>query len=425
MKAIVDCNSFYCACEKVFRPDLINRPVVVLSNNDGCIVSRSDEAKDLGIKMAGPYYLAKPIIEKNEVAVFSSNYNLYGDMSHRVMQTLKELVGEDKVEVYSVDESFVDLEHIAIEKLFEFCIHLKEVIEEWTGIPVSIGVAPSKVLSKAANRLAKKDKQLSRGVVVADTPDKITALLRQTPVEEIWGVGRKYASKLLNHKIDTALQLSSMNEEWARKNLGGVVGVRLIKELRGESCIEIKDPLETKKMITTTRMFGKPVSELAHLKEAVATYCSRTAEKLRRQACAATIMEVFVVTNDYAGQYRYAPQIQRKSFTLSTSTSGTHELIRYALPLVEQLYKAGSRYLKAGVILSGLVPDSSIQSNLFNTSQKINSRQLMEAIDNVNFSMRGDVVKFVSSGLTRDWKMRQELRSPKFTTDWKDLYKVG
>lgn len=247
MKAIVDCNSFYCACEKVFRPDLRFKPVVVLSNNDGCIVSRNDEARALGIKMTVPYYQARPIIEKYGIAVFSSNYNLYGDMSQRVMQTLKTLVGKDKVEVYSIDESFLDLRHIPAAKLYPFCREIVDTVEKWTGIPVSIGVAPTKVLAKSANRLAKKDKRASKGVCIMDTEEKMTEMLKSTPVSGIWGVGRKYAAKLEKRKINTAWDLRNMNEEWGRHNLGGVVGVRLIKELRGEPCIEMKDPLETKK----------------------------------------------------------------------------------------------------------------------------------------------------------------------------------
>lgn len=340
--------------------------------------------------MTGPYYQVKPLIEKHGVAVFSSNYNLYGDMSHRVMQTLKALAGEDKVEVYSVDESFLDLSHVPEKHLHQFCFHIKKTVEEWTGIPVSIGAAPTKVLSKAANRLSKKDKYGSGGVTIADTKEKITSILKATSVKDIWGVGRRYADKLQSHGINTAWELSTRNEEWARKNLGGVVGVRLIKELCGESCIEIKGPLETKKMIATTRMFGKPVFELQYLKEAVATYSSRAAEKLRRQCCAVTFIEVFVVTNNYdTGNYQYAPSTTSKHTTLPVPTSLTHEIIQHALPLVDQLYKKGFRYLKAGVILSGLVPCSSIQSNLFTPASGNKSRLLMDAIDNVNFSMRG------------------------------------
>ena len=263
MYAIVDCNSFYCSCERLFKPAIWNKPVVVLSNNDGCIVSRTDEAKKLGVGMAAPYYQNKELIEQNDVAVFSSNYNLYGDLSMRVMDTLRYLVGEDNVEVYSVDEAFIQLGMIPDDQLEIAAAQIKNTVEQWTGIKVSVGVAPSKVLSKAANRLSKKNKIATNGVMVLDTEEKIREALLKTTVGDIWGVGSRYAYKLKEqYGIYDAWQLRNMPVEWARKNLGGVVGERLIKELNGMPCIEMKDPLETKKMIATTRMFSKPVTEL-------------------------------------------------------------------------------------------------------------------------------------------------------------------
>ncbi|MBK6381445.1 MAG: Y-family DNA polymerase [Chitinophagaceae bacterium] len=422
MKAIVDCNSFYAACERLFKPSLHGKPVVVLSNNDGCIVSRTDEAKALGIQMAGPYYQNKEEIEKNKVAVFSSNYHLYGDLSWRVMETLRIL--SPHVEVYSVDESFLDLDGIDENKLHEYALFLKHTTELWTGIPVSIGVAPSKVLSKVANRLAKKDKIGTRGVMILQTPQQQMEALQRTAVEDVWGVGGASSKKLRLFNINTAWDLRNMSEDWARKNLGGVVGVRLIKELRGQPCIEMKDPLETKKMIATTRMFGKPVYELRELREAVATYITRAAEKLRRQNSAAKTISVFLVTNNYSSHYEYKPASSSLYTTLPFATSLTNLLIEHAMPLVEQLYSKGSKYLKAGVILSGIVPDNAVQFNLFEQPSHHNEKKLMKMIDNVNFSMRNDVLKFASSGTKRDWKMRQELRSPRYTTRWDELYKV-
>ena len=424
--AIVDCNSFYCSCERLFVPSLHNQPVVVLSNNDGCIVSRTDEAKALGIGMAGPYYENKEVIEKNKVTVFSSNYNLYGDLSMRVMDSLRSIVGDNNIEVYSVDEAFLNLRDVPMHELEQITLLLKERTEQWTGINVSVGVAPTKVLSKVANRLAKKNKQATNCIMVLDTEEKIQEALQRTSVADVWGVGGRYAYKLKEfYNIQTALQLSKMNEEWARKNLGGVVGVRLIKELNGIPCIKMKDPLEIKKMIATTRMFGKPVYELADLKEAVATYTSRAAEKLRRQCSAAKFIDVFVVTNDQKGkQYEYHPQSRHNYITLPIATSNTHTLISYAVPLVEQLYIKGPKYLKAGVMLSGIVPDVSIQGNLFLPEINNNGKLLMDMIDNINFSQRDDVLKFASSGTTRDWKMRQELRSKRYTTRWNELYEV-
>jgi DNA polymerase V len=426
MKAIVDCNSFYCSCERVFRPDLWDKPVVVLSNNDGCIVSRTDEAKKLGVGMAAPYYQNKDVIEKNDVAVFSSNYNLYGDLSMRVMDTLRELVGEERVEVYSVDEAFVDLNMVPHEQLYEVAEEIKQTVEQWTGIKVSIGVAPTKVLAKVANRLSKKDKQKTDCIMVLATEDEIISSLKQTAVEDIWGVGYRYATKLKQlWSIYDGLQLRNMSEDWARVYLGGVVGTRLIRELKGIPCIEMKNPLEQKKMIATTRMFGKPVHELNDLKEAVATYTSRAAEKLRRQYCAAKFIDVFVVTNDYEGsQYQYNPQTKHKHIRLLQPTSHTNELIKNAVPLVEKLYNRGSNYLKAGVMLGGLVPDKSIQGNIFKKETENHQRLLMEAMDNINFSMRDDAVKYVASGLKRNWKMRQEMRSGRYTTRWEELFEV-
>ncbi len=422
MKAIVDCNSFYAACERVFKPSLHGKPVVVLSNNDGCIVSRTDEAKALGIQMAGPYYEAKKILEQHQVAVFSSNYHLYGDMSWRVMETLRMLAPH--VEVYSVDESFLDLTGIDETKLYEYSLFVKHTCEHWTGIPVSIGVAPTKVLSKVANRLAKKDKKGTKGVMILQTPEQQMDALQRTAVEDIWGIGSQGSKKLRMFNINTAWNLRNMSEEWGRKNLGGVVGVRLIKELRGEPCIEMKDPLETKKMIATTRMFGKPVYEINELKEAVATYITRVAEKLRRQNCAAKNISVFVVTNDPGESYAYKPSSRSSCITLPFATSLTNILISYAVPLIDQLYHKGSKYLKAGVIVSGIVPDDAVQYNLFEAPPSNNAQKLMHMIDNVNFSMRNDILKFAASGTKRDWKMRQELRSKRFTTRWEELYEV-
>ena len=421
-KAIVDCNSFYVACERVFKPSLHGKPVVVLSNNDGCIISRSDEAKALGIQMAGPYYQHKAAIEKNNVAVFSSNYGLYGDLSWRVMETLRTF--SPHVEVYSVDESFLDLEGIDENLLQEYSVFLKHTTELWTGIPVSIGVAPSKVLSKVANRLAKKDKVGTKGVMILQTPGQQKEALIKTAVEDVWGVGGASAKKLRLYNINTAWDLRNKDEEWARKNLGGVVGVRLIKELRGEPCIEMKDPLEIKKMIATTRMFGKPVFELRAIKEAVATYITRAAEKLRRQQCAAKTITVFLVTNNYSASYEYKPASNTQHTNLPFATALTNVLIEHAMPLVDQLFHKGSKYLKAGVILSNIVPDNAVQANLFEGASQPTDKKLMEMIDNVNFAMRNDILKFASSGTTRDWKMRQELRSKRFTTRWEELIEV-
>jgi DNA polymerase V len=428
MKAIIDCNSFYCSCERVFRPDLQNKPVVVLSNNDGCIISISDEAKKLGIGMTLPYFMAKPLIEKNAVSVFSSNYNLYGDMSWRVMETLRMLLDDkdgSKVEVYSVDEAFVDLNQIPSSSLHEYAKHLKHTVEQWTGISVSIGVAPTKTLSKLANGLAKKNKMETGCIKILASRNEQVEALKKTRVSSIWGVGRAYAETLIDLGITSAWELSMMPEEWAYNHLGGVVGARLIRELNGEQSIDMIQPLERKKMIATTRMFGNPVTELNDIKEAIATYTSRAAEKLRRQYCAAKVISVFIVPQEKTNtkSFRHGPLISAHSI-LPAATSSTQDLIKPASELTEQIYKKGSLYKKAGVMLSGLVPDQSIQANLFVPETKNSSRKLMDTLDNVNFSMRDDIVKFASSGTSRNWKMRQELRSNRYTTRWDELMEV-
>jgi len=425
MKAIVDCNNFYCSCERLFKPHLDRKPVVVLSNNDGCIVSRSDEAKILGVEMAGPYFMAKPLIEKHDVAVFSSNYNLYGDLSWRVMETLRIILGKKNVEVYSVDEAFVDLSIFPPEDLQAIAKEIRTTVEDWTGIKVSVGVAPTKVLAKLANRMAKKNKHVTDCITVLDTEEKINAALHKTPVSDIWGVGYQYAKKLKDvWGIYDAWQLRNLNEEFAHTHLGGVVGIRLVRELKGITSEEMEDELVNKKMIATTRMFGNPVGDIDSIKEAVATYTSRAAEKLRRQHGAARVVNVFVVAKGENHNVDFRGATHSDYVTLPTATSFTNELIKPAVALVDKLYQKGTFYKKAGVTLSGIVPDMSIQGNLFVSENKNCERKLMDMIDNINFSQRDDVLKFAASGTTRDWKMRQELRSPRYTTRWDELYEV-
>ena len=424
MKGIIDCNSFYCSCERLFRPNLDDKPVVVLSNNDGCIISRTDEAKKLGVEMAGPYFKAKPLIEKYGVTTFSSNYNLYGDLSWRVMETLRIMLGKENVEVYSVDEAFLNLDDFADRNLQEVALNIRTTVELWTGIKVSVGVAPTKVLSKVANHLAKKNKIATQCVVVLDTQEKITTALQNTPIGEVWGVGRQYAQKLMEmNAVFTAFDLTKKTEEWAKKNLGGIVGIRLIKELKGESANEMKDELVIKKMIATTRMFGTPVKTITEIKEAIATYISRAAAKSRRKQSAASIIIVFIVPKEQATNntyFRHGPSVS-SYVILPIATSATNELIKPAVLLVERLFEPGRVYKKAGVLLSGIVPDASIQGNLFVPDVKNNERMLMNVIDNINFSQRDDMVKFAQSGTNINWKMRQELRSPRYTTRWDEL----
>lgn len=430
--AVVDCNSFYCSAERVFRPDLQKKPVVVLSNNDGCIVSRSDESKAVGVGMADPYFKSKEIIEKHNIEVFSSNYNLYGDMSWRVMETLRIIMGEDKVEVYSVDEAFINMDEVPFEQLYNAALQLKETVERWTGVEVSVGVAPTKTLSKVANHIAKKDKAVTNCVTVLDTIERVHEALCNTPVKEVWGVGGQSEKKLHGFGIYDAYQLSKMPEEWARKNLGGVVGIRLLKDLKCEPIIGLHEELDTKKMIATTRMFGTPVTDLRDIKEAVATYTSRAAEKLRRQYGAASIISVFVVPKEVrkpGEHFRHGPTVSA-AMTLPHATCITSELIKPAVQLAEKVYHRAiadhktNLFKKAGVMLSGIVPDDTLQGNLFVPASKNNGRMLMGMMDNINFGMRDDILKFAASGTARNWKMRQEMRSPRYTSRWDELREV-
>ena len=430
MFALVDCNSFYCSCERLFRPDLENKPVVVLSNNDGCIIARSDEAKAIGIKMGAPYFQCKSQITENRVAVFSSNYQLYGELSMRVMDTLRNFVGAEKVEVYSVDEAFLQLEQVPTEQLSSIASGLKQRVETWTGIRVSVGIAPTKVLAKLANRLAKKNKQASKGALVLQHPVDLEQALKETEIGEVWGIGHQYAEKLRKVGITDALKFSRLPVNWVQKNMGGVVGVRLHKELNGIPCIDLKDPLEKKKMIGSSRMFGRPVYELEEIREAVATYLARAAEKLRRQNSAATEVGLYLVAAD-ENRFTYNPKKFSTSLRLPKACSGTNELLNYALPLLPLIYQGKRKYLKAGVQLSGLVPASSLQENLFihsaenNQADEASTKKLMKALDNINFSQGANTIHFGATGLQPTWTMRQDQMSPRYTTCWKDLPQVS
>ena len=424
MQAIVDCNSFYCACERLFQPQLQHAPVVVLSNNDGCIVSRSDEAKQLGINMAIPYFQAKELIEKNKVHAFSSNYHLYGDLSWRVMETMRQLAPPGCVEVYSVDEAFINLDHIPAESLQDYCVSLKKKIETWTGISVSIGVGPNKVLSKVANRLAKKSKLLTGCIVILNDTKKIQTALQNTPIDDVWGIGYSYSEKLKTYGIHTAYALSIKDLSWGKRFLGGVPGMKLIRELKGMHSHDMQTPRTSKKMIATTRMFGRTVSEWQEIEEALATYATRTAEKLRRQHSAAYGVSVFLLKKTPPqtdiSHYHHGRQVSGY-VKLDNPSNLTPDIIKAAVALGKSLYEQGEWYKKAGVILSDFVPDNALQTNLFVAPRDQNRKKLMNVIDNMNAAFRDDILKFATSGTQKNWKMRSERRSKRYTTRWDEL----
>ena len=424
MQAIVDCNSFYCSCERLFQPQLQQAPVVVLSNNDGCIVSRSDEAKQLGISMAIPYFQAKELFEKYKVHAFSSNYHLYGDLSWRVMETMRQLVPPGCVEVYSVDEAFLNLDHVPSDSLQDYCISLKKKIETWTGISVSIGVAPNKVLSKVANRLAKKSKLLTGCVVILNDTKKIQAALQSTPIDDVWGIGYSYSEKLKTYGINTAYALSIKDLSWGKRFLGGVPGMKLIRELKGMHSHDMQAPRTSKKMIATTRMFGRTVSEWQEIEEALATYATRTAEKLRRQHSAAYGVSVFLLKKTPPqtdiSHYHHGRQVSGY-VKLDNPSNLTPDIIKAVVALGKSLYEQGELYKKAGVILSDFVPDNALQTNLFVAPRDQNRKKLMNVIDNMNAAFRDDILKFATSGTQKNWKMRSERRSKRYTTRWDEL----
>ena len=427
MKAIIDCNSFYASCEKVFQPHLTGRPIVVLSNNDGCIIARNDEAKQLNIP-GGAYFMAKDICEKHGVSVFSSNYALYGDLSRRVMQTIATIYPD--IEVYSIDECFLDLDEKYVGDLHAFGRRITERVLQWTGVPVSIGIAPTKVLSKVANRLSKKDKARYKGVYVIQTESEIEDALRRTKVGDVWGVGWNSVKKLHDLGIDTAYKLSRMSEIWAHRHMGGVTGVRLIKELNGTPCRGQAAGLDHKQHIASTRSFGRAVTTLVELKEAIATYTSRAAEKLRAQQSAAGGIYVFARTynDDNSRHWIEEERITHEregggvNTVLPYATDSTNELIRHAMKAAEQIFRGDLRYKKAGVTLFSLVPQDSIQQDLFRANpDNPKNKIISKALDDINKRMGIDTIGFAANGVNTNWKMRCELRSPCYTTRWSDI----
>lgn len=425
MLGIVDCNSFYCSCERLFQPALEKAPIIVLSNNDGCIISRSDEAKQLGVGMAAPFFQEKERIKKYGIHYFSSNYHLYGDMSWRVMESMRSLLPKGAVEVYSVDEAFITLDHVPLTDLPSYCINLKNKIETWTGITVSIGVGPNKVLSKVANRLAKKNKIKTKGVVVLDNTQKIQAALQHTPIEDVWGIGYKYSEKLKIYGIQNAYHLSIKDLSWGKKFLGGINGIKLIRELKGLQSHGMQAPRTEKKMIATTRMFGKEVSDWQEIEEALATYATRCAEKLRRQHSAVKRIDVFLIQKstpykEIGIHYQRGTHIGGCQL-LESPTQISPDIIKAAVAVGKTLFEQGGIYKKAGVILSDLVPDNALQSNLFVPPSNNRRKKLMNVIDNMNAAYRGDILKFGTSGTQKNWKMRSEKRSQRYTTRWDEL----
>lgn len=417
--ALVDCNNFYASCERVFNPALEGRPVVVLSNNDGCVIARSAEAKALGIGMGTPYFELRELIKRERVEVFSSNYELYGDMSARVVETLSQF--SPNVEVYSIDESFLDLGDFYKVDLQAYAREIRQTVRQWLGMPVAVGAAPTKTLAKVANRLAKKSPKAD-GVLVLTDERHIEVALQRTEAGDVWGIGHRYARKLAGYGVRTAWDLRNVTDTFAKKHLT-VVGLRTVRELRGEPCLDLELLPPAKQNICTSRSFGEAVTELDEVAEALATHVVRCATKLRRQGSKATAMTVFLMTSRFAGEgERYS---NSRTLNLEAPTDSEPELIHKALKALREIYRPGFRYRKTGVLLLDLVPANSVQLSLLDTVDREKHALLMHTLDSLRERYGHYAVKYAAQGTGESsWQLRQENLSPCYTTRLSDLIRA-
>jgi DNA polymerase V len=420
--ALVDANNFYAACERAFNAALHGKPVIVLSNNDGCVVARSNEVKSL-IKMGQPVFECEELIEQYHIQVFSSNYPLYADVSDRIMKSLATF--SPRVEIYSIDEAWIDLSHIPIAYLSDYGREIRETVWRFTGIPVSLGIAKTKTLSKVATEMVKKQPSY-HGVLslVQYSNEELDELLENLPVQDVWGIGSRYSRLLQSRDILTARDLKYANQRWIRKHLT-VVGERTLLELRGVACIPLETQTRPKKGIMTAKSFGKSVERLEELKEAVATYTARAAEKLRKQQSAASCISIFIHTNAFN---KDAPQYSNSlSRVLPFPTSFTPDLLNVALDMVRSIYRKGYSYKKAGVFISKIVSQEVLQADLFgeySIEKDYKKARLMCVVDLLNEWWGSNTIFFGAQGIDRVWKMRQERRSPRYTTRWGEIVVV-
>lgn len=416
--ALVDCNNFFASCERSFNPKLIDKPVVILSNNDGCVIARSNEAKSLGIPMGSPAHEYKEMFKDKNVFVLSSNFSLYGDISNRVMKILSKYTPEQ--EIYSIDESFLRLSNLNISNFEEYCLQIVKDVKQSVGIPISVGIGPTKTLAKIANKFAKKNYDLIQGIKSFNNPEEIDICLKQTPVISVWGIGYKTARFLNKNGIYTALDFKNTQEDWIRQNLT-VSGSRIQMELKGIPCLEVLDASEPKKGILSSRSFRNAVSNFEDMKEAVSTYTARASEKLRDEESLASAVTVWVATNWHkTDQKQY---FNSSTLKLPYPTSFTPDLIKTALKCLEEIYLDGYFYKKASVYLSGLIPKEYSQYNLYE-SNPLKKQNLMEALDYINYKQGHDSLSFASQGTIQRWKMKQENTSPNYTLNWDELVVV-
>ena len=410
--ALIDCNSFYVSCEKLFNPKIRKKPVVVLSNNDGCIISRSNEAKALGIKMGEPYFKEKEIIVKNNVQVFSSNYSLYGDISRRVMRTLKRFNSD--IEIYSIDEAFLDLSNFSDNEIENVGHEIRSVVLKWTGIPTSIGIAKTKTLSKVANHIAKKKQS---GVVNLIGIENIDPILEKVEINDVWGVGKQLTKFYHQNGIYNAKQLKNKSNTWIKKN-SNVLSSRTAMELRGISCIDLETMSSKRKSCVVSRSFGKRVENFQELREAVAGYSLNASEKIRSESLVAKSITVFVRTSPF--QNRYGFYSNSKTIDLPIATNNSIEIVKVALIALEAIFKNGYRYQKAGIILSHL-SESNNNKNLFSSEKDEKINILMKSIDNTNYRYGRSTLSLASAGVHKKWKSKRQHYSKIDTADFYSL----
>ncbi|WP_160068397.1 Y-family DNA polymerase [Sphingobacterium bovisgrunnientis] len=416
MYALIDCNNFYASCERVFRPDLIGLPIVVLSNNDGCVIARSNEAKDCGIPMGAPAFQYTELFKKHNVQVFSANFALYGDMSNRVMQTLSNYCIDQ--EIFSIDECFMKLDGYDFLELKEYGIKMRQEVFDNTGIQVSVGIAPTKSLSKVANRIAKKYPELSKGCHVMRTTNQIEKALKWLDIEDVWGIGRQHAKRLFKLGVDNAYDFTKLSDQWVQKNLS-IVGLRLKRDLSGIPTLDLEE-VENKKNIASTRSFDLNYTKFEDVQERVSTFATSCSEKLRRQKSFCSSITVFVMTN----RFRTEQDQYQNSITLDLpfATNSAIELSKYATVALKRIFREGYAYKKAGVIVSNFSPDDIEQITLFDNRDKRHDA-LMKVLDVMNRQYGQHTIRLGCQG-KKKWTMRQEMLSPCYTTKLKDIITI-
>ncbi len=416
MFGLIDCNNFYASCERVFNPSLNGKPIVVLSNNDGCVIARSNEAKALGIPMGEPAYKLKELFEKGQVHIFSSNYVLYGDMSQRVMSILASMVPD--MEVYSIDEAFLMLDGIPEPE--KFGRKLVKTVKQGTGIPVSLGMASTKTLAKVANKFAKKYPAY-KNVCIIQTDEQREKALKLLPVGDVWGIGRRITKKLNYYDIKTAWDFTQRNKSWVRAQLG-VTGERTWHELRGTSCLEMEQTA-TNKTICTSRSFGERLSDINSISEAVCNFAASCGEKLRKQHSYANSLMVLLQTNPFdtsRPQYYVQEMVQ-----LPAPTNDSAELVHYARLVLERIFREGYHFKKAGVIVMDIVPERPLQTCLFDNRDREKFAKVMETMDKINARYGRQHLRIGSQGFDRKWKLKNEKLSPCYTTSLNSIIEVS